>query len=106
MVITRYTIIYDTEVIHHVGAIDRKYHSLIKAAIEAQLAYEPDVEARNRKPLVHTVAFGARWELRFGDNNQFRVFYSIHPEKAQVHVLAIGVKHREQLYIGGKEAEI
>ncbi|HLA99214.1 MAG TPA: type II toxin-antitoxin system RelE/ParE family toxin [Anaerolineales bacterium] len=102
----RYQLVYDTEFIRQVKAIERKYYSFIRHTIESQLTYEPDVETRNRKPLVRTPAFGARWELRFGDNNQFRVFYSVYPEKSVVHILAIGVKKGERLYIGGKEVKL
>ena len=102
----RFRLVYDTEFISQIMAIERKYHSLIREAIEIQLAHEPNVETRNRKPLVRTTDFGARWELRFGDKNQFRVFYSVYPERAEVHILAIGVKHGERLFIGGKEAKL
>jgi hypothetical protein len=34
-----------------------------------------------------------------------RIFYSIYPEKAEVHVLAIGIKIRERLYVSGKEVK-
>ena len=65
-----------------------------------------NVETRNRKILTRAADFGARWELRFGNNNQFRVFYSVYPEKAEVHILAVGIKVREHLYIEGKEVHI
>jgi len=99
----RYRIIYDPEIIYQLNAIERRYHSLIRIIVETQLSYEPEHETLNRKLMVRTTPFGARWEFRFGDNNQFRVFYSFNPEKRLVHILAIGVKHRERLYIGGKE---
>jgi mRNA-degrading endonuclease RelE of RelBE toxin-antitoxin system len=99
----RYRIVYDPEVIQHLKLIERKYHSLIRITVETQLSYEPEQETLNRKPLVRTAPFGARWELRLDDNNQFRVFYSVNHEKRLVHILAIGVKDRECLYIGGKE---
>jgi hypothetical protein len=63
-----FDLIYDPEVIGHLRAIDSKYHSLIRATVERQLAIEPETETRNRKPLKRPVAFGAQWELRFGPN--------------------------------------
>jgi len=100
----RYKLVYDTEISQHLMAIERKHHAFIRNAIETLLSFEPDVETRNRKPLIRTTPLGARCELRCGMNNRFRVFYSVYPE--QVHILATGVKIREQLYIGGKEVEL
>ena len=46
-----YDVSYDQATKKHLRAIEPKYHSLIRAAIEEQLQYEPDKETRNRKPL-------------------------------------------------------
>jgi len=102
----RFRLAYDSEIIGHMRAIEREYHSLVQDTIETQLANEPSIETRNRKPLVRTTVFGARWELRFGEHNRFRVFYSVHPQRAEVHILAVGVKDRGRLLIGGKEVEL
>ncbi len=99
----RYRIAYDREVIQHLKAIERKHHPLIREAVETQLAYEPDRPARNRKILLQSTAIGARWELRVGSRNQFRVFYNVDAENKVVYILAVGVKIRERLYIGGEE---
>ncbi len=102
----RFGLVYDTEFVSQMRFIERKHHSLIRATIEQQLVFEPDIETRNRKALTRETEFGARWELRFGDDNELRVFYSIYPEKAEVHILAFGIKVRECLYIGGKEVKL
>jgi hypothetical protein len=99
----RFRLVYDTEFIAQVRFIERKYHSLIRTTIEQQLIFDPDIETRNRKTLSRETGFGARWELRFGDDNELRVFYSVYPENVEVHILAVGIKIRERLYIGGKE---
>jgi mRNA-degrading endonuclease RelE of RelBE toxin-antitoxin system len=96
-------LVYADEVKEHLRAIEAKYHSLIQKEIEAQLKYQPEAEARNRKPLKRPVSFGAQWELRFGPDNRFRVFYLVDTEKRQVRVLAVGVKDRSRLLIGGEE---
>ena len=98
-----FALVYADEVKQHLRAIEAKYHSVIQAAIEAQLLHEPDVETRNRKPLKRPTAFGADWELRFGPDNRFRVFYQVNHERHGVHVLAVGVKDRNRLLIAGKE---
>jgi len=84
-------------------AIERKYHSLIERTIDERLGYTPDRETRNRKPLEPPAPFSATWELRFGSNNRFRIFYAIDSMEQVVWVLAIGVKEGNRLLIGGKE---
>lgn len=98
-----YVITYDQEVIDHVRAIPKKFHALIRQTIEEQLTHEPDVETRNRKPLLREVAFEAEWDIRFGPDNRFRVFYAVDTEAREVQVLAIGVKQGNRLFIAGEE---
>jgi mRNA-degrading endonuclease RelE of RelBE toxin-antitoxin system len=102
----RYQIIYDIEFVDQIKAIDRKFHALIRETIEEQLGSAPNQPTRNRKLLDRPTPFGARWELRFGVNNRFRVFYSVHSDTNEVHILAIGVKRRERLYIGKEEVKL
>ena len=100
-----YTLVYADEVKDHLRAIEAKYHSGIQTEIETQLLRAPDVETRNRKPLKRPIAFGADWELRLGPDNRFRVFYQVNAESREVRVLAVGVKDRNRLLIGGEEFE-
>jgi hypothetical protein len=102
----RFRLVYDPEFVPQMRFIDRKYHSLIRTMIEQQLVFEPDVETGNRKPLTRETEFGARWELRLGEKNELRVFYSVSPEKAEVHILAVGIKIRERLRISGKVVKL
>ena len=87
----------------HLRAIEPKYHSLIQTEIEGQLLFEPDKETRNRKPLKRPISFGAQWELRLGPDNRFRAFYQVNDDNHEVRVLAIGLKDRNRLLIGGEE---
>jgi hypothetical protein len=102
----RFLLIYAPITKLHLKTIERKYHSLIRTTIEDELQFEPDVESRNRKPLKRPVTFEAEWELRFGPDNKFRVFYDINIESHEVYILAIGVKVRNHLSIGGKEVKL
>jgi hypothetical protein len=43
----------------------------------------------------------AAWRSR-----QFRVFYQIDPENLQVRIVAIGVKDRNRLLVGGEEVTL
>jgi mRNA-degrading endonuclease RelE of RelBE toxin-antitoxin system len=94
-------------VVHdHLDAIDAKYGTLIREKIKEQLAHEPHVETRNRKPVRPPAAYEAEWELRFGPNNRFRVFYQIDTERRQVRIVAIGEKDRNRLIVGGEEVTL
>ena len=101
-----YTLIYPPAVNEHLGTIDAKYHRLIREQIEEQLLFEPTVETRNRKPLRQPAAFSARWEIRFGPDNRFRVLYDVDEMAREVYILAIGEKERDRLLVAGEDVEI
>lgn len=91
------------QAIEHMDAIEFKYHGLLRRAIHEQLTHTPTEETRNRKPLDQPAPFGSSWELRCGPDNRFRVFYEVDTAVQEVRVLAIGVKDRNRLSIGGEE---
>jgi mRNA-degrading endonuclease RelE of RelBE toxin-antitoxin system len=101
-----FTISYAPETYKHLDWIELKYHRLVATTIEEQLSHTPTTETRNRKPREEPASFGATWELRFGPNNSFRVFYDVNHEEKTVSVLAIGVKKGNRLIIGGQEFEL
>jgi len=101
-----FALIYDPDVSRHLAAIEAKYHSLIRATIKEQLEFEPERPTRNRKPLERPIELGARWELRLGPDNRFRVFYRVDAEQGQVRILAIAEKERNRIFIAGEEVEI
>lgn len=99
----KFTLDYAPEVYGHLNSIERKYHRLVAETIKEQLSHTPEAKTKNRKPLEEPTSFGATWELRFGPNNSFRVFYDVDHEEKAVAVLAIGVKEGNRLFIGGQE---
>jgi mRNA-degrading endonuclease RelE of RelBE toxin-antitoxin system len=101
-----FELVYDSQVARHLARIERKYHSLIRRAIEKQLSYEPEVETRNRKPLRQPTELGTTWEIRFGPNSRFRVFYETVRANHEVYILAIGVKVGNRLFVGEEEFEL
>jgi mRNA-degrading endonuclease RelE of RelBE toxin-antitoxin system len=101
-----FSLIFAPVVHGHLAVIDAKYDSLIRQKIQEQLTHEPDVETRNRKPVRSPAAFQAEWELRFGPNNRFRIFYQIDREQSEVRIVAIGVKDRNRLIVGGEEVTL
>jgi len=68
--------------------------------------FEPETETRNRKPLLRPSALGSAWELRFGPDNGFRVFYQADHALKQVYILAVGVKIKDRLFVGGEEFDL
>jgi mRNA-degrading endonuclease RelE of RelBE toxin-antitoxin system len=98
-----FQLIYAPGVISNLRIIESQYYSLIRKTIEEQLRHEPNVETRNRKPLKRPIVVEAKWELRFGPGNCFRVFYTVDNSKGEVWILAIGVKKGERLLFGEKE---
>jgi len=101
-----YELIYAPEVRKQVLKIGRKYYPLIRRQIEVRLTHEPETETKNRKPLLRPSVFGSAWELRCGPRNRFRVFYRTDRARRQVHILAVGVKIKDRLFIGGEEFDL
>jgi mRNA-degrading endonuclease RelE of RelBE toxin-antitoxin system len=102
----KFALIFAPQVADHLQAIDRKHHGLIRQTIDEQLRFTPLRSTRNRKPLDEPAPFGATWELRFGPQNRFRVFYDVDVTGRAIHVLAVGVKDRNRLLIGREEFEL
>ena len=70
--------------------------------IGRQLTHQPTVETRSRKRMdPDRRMLVAAWELRVGD---LRVYYAVEekPEPAVV-IVAVGIKVRERITIGGKD---
>jgi mRNA-degrading endonuclease RelE of RelBE toxin-antitoxin system len=74
---------------------------LVVSQIREQLAHEPLIETKNRKPLRENPI--ASWELRIG---KFRVFYEVNEPAQMVSVVSVGHKEHNILFIRGKEAPI
>ena len=70
------------------------------------MGYEPDHQTRNRKPVEQPAPFATTWELRFGPGNRIRVFYEVDRVAYVVWILAVSIKERERLLIGGEEFKL
>ena len=97
-----YRIEYSPESEDHLRALSARDRAIVLDAVDQQLATEPTVETRNRKPLRPNPV--APWELRIGD---LRVFFDVEEEPdAVVHVRAVGLKQHNILRIGGEVFEL
>src|SRR5262245_9915201 len=101
-----FEIVYAPETADHLATIDRKHYGLIETTISEQLTHTPDRPTRNRKKLRLPAPSDATWELRFGPQNVFRVFYSVDLDSRIVSVLAIGRKVGNRLLVGNEEYEL
>jgi hypothetical protein len=102
----RFTIVYAPITKQHLRSIEPKYFSLIRDTVNEQLSFEPTTETRNRKPLKRPVVFMATWEVRFGPQNRFRVYYDVDLDQHLVSNLAIGHKRGNRVVIGGEEIQL
>jgi len=90
-----------------IGAAAMAVHGVSRRdTIKEPLAFEPLRETKNQKPLIQPKVLGTAWELRFGPDNRFRVFYRVDVSRREVHVLAIGLKKGGSLFIGGLEVKL
>jgi len=102
----RFTIVYAPITKYHLRAPEAEYYSLIREAVNEQLSFEPTIETRSRKPLKRPVVFMATWELRFGPDNHFRVYYDVDLEQAIITILAIGARRGNRVKIGREEIQL
>lgn len=97
-----YQIEFAKAVKRHLEVLTAGQRSTVLDAIERQLTNEPSKETRNQKPLRPNPV--APWELRV---RELRVFYEVSEgPPAVVRILAVGVKTREALRIGGEEIKL
>ncbi len=97
-----YRIEYSPETENHLRALTARQRTIVLNAIDKQLSGQPTVETRNRKPMRPNPV--APWELRIGN---LRVYYDVEEEPNQkVFILAVGVKLRNRVLIGGEVIEL
>jgi mRNA-degrading endonuclease RelE of RelBE toxin-antitoxin system len=86
----------------HLRALSTGECRKVLDGVERQLAHQPAVETRNRKPMRPNPV--APWELRIG---ALRVYYDFQREPERVvYIRAVGVKDRNLVRIGGEVIEL
>ena len=86
----------------HLRVLTARQRTTVFDAVDRQLAHQPNMETRNRKPMRPNPI--APWELRIGT---LRVYYDIEEEPAsRVIVLAVGKKIRNRVFLGDEEVEL
>jgi mRNA-degrading endonuclease RelE of RelBE toxin-antitoxin system len=98
----RYAIVFSPVTILHLRMITARQRRLVFDAVQERLSYQPGVETRNRKPMRPNPL--APWELRV---EECRVYYDVVDEpEPVVTVLAVGIKVRARVIIGGEEVRL
>lgn len=91
-----YRIEYAPEAERHFRFLTVRQRAIVQDEVQRHLAYQPNVETRNRKPMRTNPL--APWELRVGE---FRIYYEAKGKpEGIVQVLAIGIKLRDKIHIG------
>lgn len=86
----------------HLRALSARDARIVLDTVPRQLAFEPLVETRNRKPLRPNLL--APWELRIG---HLRVYFDVEDGPGRVvKIRAVGVKDRSRVFIGGEEVDL
>jgi mRNA-degrading endonuclease RelE of RelBE toxin-antitoxin system len=97
-----YRIEYSPPTDEHLRVLTARQRAIVFDAVEGQLTHRPAVETRNRKPMRPNPL--APWELRIG---KLRVYYEIQQDPEDlVTIVAVGVKERDRVTIGGKEIKL
>ncbi len=97
-----YRIEYSLDAEDHLRALSARQQAIVLDTVDKQLAYEPQVETRNRKPMRPNLI--APWELRIGN---LRVYYDVQEDPdLMVYILAVGIKERNRVRIGTEVVEL
>ena len=97
-----YRIEYSPDAEDHFRALTARQQAIVLDAVDKQLAHQPGVETRNRKPMRPNPV--APWELRIGD---LRVYYDVEEEpEPSVLIRAVGIKLRNRVRIGNEVIEL
>jgi mRNA-degrading endonuclease RelE of RelBE toxin-antitoxin system len=97
-----YVIEYSPEAEDHLRWLTTRQQRTVVDTVDRQLLDQPGLETRNRKPMRPNPV--APWELRIGN---LRVYYDVKDEpEFIVTILAIGIKERDQVRIGGEKIRL
>ena len=96
-----YRIQYSPDAEDHLRGLTARQRSIVLDTIDRQLAHQPTLETKNRKPMRQNPL--AAWELRIGG---MRVYYRAQEPEQLVQVLAVGVKRHHRVYLGERVVEL
>jgi mRNA-degrading endonuclease RelE of RelBE toxin-antitoxin system len=97
-----YRIDFSPEADEHIAQLKAHDRATLLDAIARQVAHQPTLETRHRKPLRPNPV--AQYRLRVG---RVRVYYDVEVAPDYVVVVkAVGIKVRNRVYVAGKEIQL
>src|SRR5438105_4609963 len=96
-----FEVVFTESAVADLHFLKKTAQNVVLDAIDQQLAMEPLVETRNRKPLRPNDL--SSWEARVGTH---RIFYDVDEAEQKVTIKAVGWKKHNKLFIRGKEYEL
>jgi mRNA-degrading endonuclease RelE of RelBE toxin-antitoxin system len=93
-----YSIEYSPNAEDHLRFLTARQQAIVLDTVDEQLAHQPTVETRNRKPMRPNPL--APWELRIG---ALRVYYDVEDApQPKVYIRAVEIKERNRIRIAGE----
>lgn len=96
-----YRIQYTRTALGHLRQLTARQRAIVLDTVDEQLTYEPTTATRNHNNMIPNAL--ASWELRIGD---LRVYYDVTEDPKTVTVVAVGIKRRNRVFIGGVERQL
>lgn len=97
-----YIIEYSPDAEEHLHRLTARQRKIVLDTVDRQLINQPGVETKNRKPMRPNPV--APWELRIGS---LRVYYDVEESpELKVIIVAVGVKQRNRVRIGGETVKL
>ena len=97
-----YHVEYSPNTEDHLRALTVRQRAIVLDTVDKQLAHQPKLETRNRKPMRPNPL--APWELRIGN---LRAYYDVEEEpQPVVYIRAVGIKERNRVRIGREVMEL
>lgn len=97
-----FAIEYSQEAINHLRKLNAFQQRAVLDGVDTHLGYQPTQETRNRRPMRPNPL--APWELRLG---VLRVYFEVQEiPRRLVLVRAVGLKQRDEIWIGGEHLKL
>ena len=97
----QYELRWSPDAVDHLAGLTAQQRTTVVDQSELHLRNQPEQPTKKRKLLRENPL--ATWELRVG---RLRVLYNIDTEDKAVEIVAVGIKDRNRLLIGGEEIEL
>ena len=96
-----YHIDYSDRAVGNLRSLTAAQRTLVQDEVDIQLTHQPTLPTRNRKLMCANRL--ATWELRVRD---LRVYYEVVEAEQVVVIVAVGLKVRDRVFVGGQEVNL